>query len=247
MRPQPNKNLQIGHCYAAIFAALLLGLLSTALVSPAFAQGVAASVTSSGFGGHSGRAPGIPASVTSQGRIAPQGPHRGGQLVPDQVRTPHPQQSTHRRRIYYPGGAVYAVPYYPYYEEDVPDDQQQATQPPDQYQGGPTIFDRRGPGTDQFASEEQNAASQKQDSAQPASNSPEQLPEPEADQPQTILVFKDGHQLEVSNYAIVGDTLFDLTPGHRRKIALAELDLNATSQQNDDRGIDFHLPTSPRG
>ena len=57
-----------------------------------------------------------------------------------------------------------------------------------------------------------------------------------------MLVFKDGHQLEVENYAIVGATLYDLTEGHRRKVALSDLDLTSTAKQNDDRGIDFHLP-----
>jgi hypothetical protein len=44
----------------------------------------------------------------------------------------------------------------------------------------------------------------------------------------------------------VGNTLYDLTPGHRRKIALAELDLNATARENDGRGIDFQLPPSAK-
>ena len=39
--------------------------------------------------------------------------------------------------------------------------------------------------------------------------------------------------------------LYDLTPGHRAKIALADLDLTATAKQNDDRGIDFQLPVGP--
>jgi hypothetical protein len=59
-----------------------------------------------------------------------------------------------------------------------------------------------------------------------------------------VLVFKDGHQLEVANYAIVGNMLYDLTGGHRQKIALADLDLTATSKQNDDRGIDFEVPST---
>ena len=56
-------------------------------------------------------------------------------------------------------------------------------------------------------------------------------------------MFKDGHQLEVENYAIVGPTLYDLTDGHRRRIGLSELDLVATAKQNDDRGIDFRVPS----
>ena len=64
---------------------------------------------------------------------------------------------------------------------------------------------------------------------------------PVADQPQTVLIFKDGHQVEVQNYAVVGDMLYDLTPGHHRKIAIADLDLKATAKQNDDLGISFQL------
>ena len=57
-----------------------------------------------------------------------------------------------------------------------------------------------------------------------------------------MLVFKDGHRLEIKNYAIQGNMLYDLTAGHRRKIELAELDLAATQKENEDRGIDFELP-----
>jgi hypothetical protein len=69
-------------------------------------------------------------------------------------------------------------------------------------------------------------------------------PAPDPPQPPTTLVFKDGRQLEVNNYAIVSQTLYDLTPGHPRKIALADLDLSATQKQNDDRGVLFQLPPS---
>jgi hypothetical protein len=64
----------------------------------------------------------------------------------------------------------------------------------------------------------------------------------EPPRPPTTLVFKDGHQLEIENYAIVNQTLYDLTPGHPRRITLADLDLPATEKQNDDRGITFQLP-----
>jgi hypothetical protein len=59
-----------------------------------------------------------------------------------------------------------------------------------------------------------------------------------------LLIFKDGHQAEVENYAIVGDTLYDLSEGRRHKIALADLNLDATAQQNEDRGIDFTVPAT---
>jgi hypothetical protein len=70
--------------------------------------------------------------------------------------------------------------------------------------------------------------------------------QPEAPQPPSVLVFRDGHQMEVENYAIVGDTLYDFTPGHARKLALSQLDLNATVQVNDDRGVDFVVPASAK-
>ena len=62
-----------------------------------------------------------------------------------------------------------------------------------------------------------------------------------------MLVFRDGQQLEVQNYAIVGDFLYDFTPGHARKVPLSQLDLAATVNANDDRGVDFTLPASAKG
>ncbi len=75
----------------------------------------------------------------------------------------------------------------------------------------------------------------------PAPGDPE---EPVAAQPSTALVFKDGHQSDVLNYAIVGDTLFDFSTGRTKKILLADLDLPATRKANDDRGVDFQIPAS---
>lgn len=68
-----------------------------------------------------------------------------------------------------------------------------------------------------------------------------------ADQPDTVLVFRDGHSLDVKNYAIVGDAVYDLSGGARHKIALADLDLDATEKLNEARGLDFRLPTRPIG
>jgi hypothetical protein len=70
---------------------------------------------------------------------------------------------------------------------------------------------------------------------------------PPAEEPGTLLVFKDGRQVEIKNYAIQGDTLFDLSDGRPHKIALADLDLDATQKKNDDRGVDFQLPLRGAG
>ena len=57
----------------------------------------------------------------------------------------------------------------------------------------------------------------------------------------TLLIFKDGRQMEVSNYAIMGTTVYVFT-GDRRKIPLSELDVDATVKANEQRGTDFHVP-----
>ncbi|HSZ62712.1 MAG TPA: hypothetical protein VK828_13000 [Terriglobales bacterium] len=66
-------------------------------------------------------------------------------------------------------------------------------------------------------------------------------------QPSTTLIFKDGHQADIINYAIVGDTLFEFADGRTRKIQLAGLDLPATQKANDDRGVDFQIPAIAKG
>ena len=60
----------------------------------------------------------------------------------------------------------------------------------------------------------------------------------------TVLVFRDGHQQEVTNYAIMGDTVYVFDKGHK-KIALADLDVPATVKANDDRGLEFKVPAPP--
>ena len=142
---------------------------------------------------------------------------------------------------YYP--YVYAVPVP--YTADVLDNGASDDSDPN-YQGGPTVFDRRGDGPSSYIPPgyESPAGSnaeeaQTQDSSAPEYNSDSQ-PSPDP----TVLVFKDGHQLEIGNYAIVNQTLYDLTPGHPRRIALADLDLPATQKLNDERGITFDSPPS---
>jgi hypothetical protein len=217
-------------------------------VAQAQRPGVAASVTSHGFGGHTGMAPGVPASVTAHGTFAP---NRAGYPI----FRPRPlpgREFHHPRRGYYPGAVVYSVPYYPYaydldeygevpYQEANPDQYNVPynEQYDGEYSGGPTIFDRRGPGP--------GPAPEARPSESPETVTPAAETQPEPAEPSTVLIFKDGHQLEIANYAIVGDTLFDLTPGHPRRVALSDLDLHATQKQNDDRGSDFRLPSTPQG
>src|SRR5271166_5054144 len=57
----------------------------------------------------------------------------------------------------------------------------------------------------------------------------------------SVLVFRDGHRQEVSNYAIMGQSVYVFDKGSR-KIALADLDVPATIKANDDRGLEFKVP-----
>jgi len=75
----------------------------------------------------------------------------------------------------------------------------------------------------------------------PAYNLPRK-PDNVGEQESTVLVFQDGHRLEIRNYAIVGRDLFNFSGPGPRRIDLADLDLKATQQANDDRGVEFQLP-----
>ncbi|HEY7095464.1 MAG TPA: hypothetical protein VH437_01990 [Terriglobales bacterium] len=231
-----------------------LGVVTVILVLAAFvpgavgqARGVPASVTSIGFGGNFTSPPGIPASVTS---IGPNGlpgnfflnspivtapVHGAGTLFP-------PQQNHHHHGFFPWGIPVVAVPYaYPVEIPVAVMDEQEA----EPYNGGPTIFDRRGPGPSNHQDEVRYTPREENREAEPQpQNTQQSAEEPVRSQPSTTVVFKDGHAIDVSNYAIVGETLFDLTPGHPRKIALTDIDVEATAKQNEDRGVDFTVPVT---
>jgi hypothetical protein len=244
-----------------LLAVLLVAFLTVAVAAQA--NGVPPSVTSFGFGGHPGFNGPAP-SVTSLGPRGAAPPHNGMHQPPFR---PEPGVHHHHNQGYaYPYYVPYYVPYYPMMDpNDAQATDESLADPPEdprQYQGGPTIFDRRGPGTpapNDYPAEKPRAAVPRPSgpvAAAPAlyehavANAPEagKAPEPViAVQPSTILIFKDGHKQEVSNYAIVGTNLFDLTPGHRLKIPLSDLDVAATQKANEDQGNDFKLPEPTSG
>jgi len=227
----------------ALFGALALCFLFT-LDGRAQINGAPSSVTSPGFGGHAINGP--RASVTSLG---PQGYAPGnavrfsGNGGRDHDGDGHRH---HHHFVDYTPPFVYApIPYA--IDIGATEDNQQATDDADDdanYQGGPTIFDRRGAGPDSYVPPVKNARP-----AHAMAERPTDAQQQDEDPPQepTTLVFKDGHKLDVGNYAIVGSTLFDLTPGHARKVPLSDLDLAATQKVNDDRGVIFRLPIGSQG
>lgn len=254
--PNLEYHIPVRHPRPASVALLsLLGLsLSLAPNSHAQANGTPTSVTSQGFGGpHPITAP-FPIGGTLPGH---QVPNPGSRVTfSTSIPTPNPghgdghhHHHSGDRPVLYAFPVPYAVDLAP--TEDQPEDQAEDNSAADHdrdpnYQGGPTIFDRRGSGADSYIPPARSTPAHR--SAE--HRSPEYVqpdpPTPDPNREPTVLVFKDGHQLEVGNYAIVGTTLFDLTPGHSRKVPLADLDLDATQLQNDDRGITFQIPQLPQ-
>jgi hypothetical protein len=65
-----------------------------------------------------------------------------------------------------------------------------------------------------------------------------------------VLVFRDGHQEEAAKYIIAGTTIsiktdYWSTGSWTRKIPIAELNIAATLQANQERGAKFTLPSRP--
>jgi hypothetical protein len=71
--------------------------------------------------------------------------------------------------------------------------------------------------------------------APPRPVAPEPAPTP------TVLVFRDGHRMEIINYAIVGQTLWVLDERNSTKIPVADLDVDATQKENRIRGLRFQV------
>lgn len=67
-------------------------------------------------------------------------------------------------------------------------------------------------------------------------------PQTESPSEPTLLVFRDKHTQEVQNYAIVGGTLWIFSEQRATKLPLSWLDIEATTQANDDRGVNFQIP-----
>ena len=223
---------------------LLTGLLFFVAATPpldAQIHGVPASVTSFGFGGSTSFTPGVAASVTSLGPNGFGGHARFGNccfnpFFQSGSQSPVFVRGHHFHRGFFPFGVGFSVPYTQVVvvqpEVDDYDDEE--------YEGGPTIFDRRG--TRYSRTRTRFVEPEPEPKPQPAAVVAP--PEPVVPQPSTLLVFRDGHQAELQNYAIVGDTLFDLTDNRSHKIQLADLDLPATRKANDARGVDFQVPAT---
>lgn len=236
---RPMRPSSLASVLPSLLVFALFPLSTTAQVN-----GTPTSVTSPGFGGRSVN--GTPSSVTSVGPRGYAPDFRNG--APGAVPSTHQGGKGEHRRHHDDNSAnaplYYAVPV-PYPVEGAPQpapEEDAYANDEAEHQGGPTVFDRRGSGERSYVPPARDVApphSSERDEA------PEPVAEPEPVQP-TVLIFKDGHQLEVGNYAIVGSTLFEFTSGRSHKIPLSDLNLDATQKENDNRGVAFQIPPSAK-
>jgi hypothetical protein len=225
--------------------------------SPSFAQ-------VNGFSGSAHAASAAPFTGSVTPRTGPVAPPTGAAFIHNgpvtynigvarPPRVPHSPGTTHNGGNNHAHHTANGTAYYPYvyalpvpYAVDVADGDTSNDNGDDDdanYQGGPTVFDRRGAGAESYIPPSSDGPGNGVEVASAQAPEAADL----TPQPPTTLVFKDGRRIEVGNYAIVSQTLYDLTPGHPRKIALGDLDLAATQKQNDDHGVVFQLPPSLQG
>ena len=69
-------------------------------------------------------------------------------------------------------------------------------------------------------------------------------PDPLPVLPNTTLVFRDSHRVEIQSYAIIGQTLRVLDKDNSARLALSDLDLDATKKVNQDNGVRFIVPSA---
>lgn len=92
--------------------------------------------------------------------------------------------------------------------------------------------------------------SERIDHAPSAARQPNSL-RPLASKPATaVILFRDGHREEISNYTIAGSVLYVPADYYSsgswtRRIELSSLNLPATVEANRSRGFQFRLPASP--
>jgi len=58
-------------------------------------------------------------------------------------------------------------------------------------------------------------------------------------EPSTILVLRDGKKVETDNYAVMGATFWNFSAHPVQRIPIAQIDVSASRQANELRGIEF--------
>ena len=143
-------------------------------------------------------------------------------------------------------GSAFGYPYYPLYPYDY------STPAPAQPQPDYVSDDTAGANrelslqvqrlSDEVESlrEQERRGSQPQPQEEPTDKT--KAPAGLDDSSSRILVFRDGRQLLVENYAVSGNTIWVLDDTRPRKFPLSDIDIAATQKANADNGDEFHLP-----
>jgi hypothetical protein len=167
----------------------------------------------------------------------------------------HPGRGVHGNRGNFGGGYVYSYGYpYPVYVPVDPSQMQDQAVQQQPEAPAPTMFDRGEyrpapnptpvePGKDARYGDVNAEPSRQTSAAVPEADHRNMSPVSEEQIP-VLIVYKDGHQREIQNYAIVGDTLYELGSFTSHKIKLADLDLKQTIEKNEQRGVDFNVPAN---
>ena len=150
---------------------------------------------------------------------------------------------------------LYGDPFYPYgypYSDQYPYTDQSYVTPPQNdpsLQGQADLSYQIGQLSQEVEALRQQQAMQAQQPQmiqvppQPQEVRPVPPPASQAASTPVVLVYRDGHRVEVQNYAIVGETMWVLDERNSSKIPLSDLDLEATRREN--RGnLRFSLPSA---
>jgi len=143
------------------------------------------------------------------------------------------------RPVFFGGSFYWGPSYYPWYDT-YPYAAEVVTAPPPQYY--PDEYYERG-----GLRQDIDVLNGKVDHLQKDMESRLAVPRPPTKQESTarqstMLVFKDKRRQEIQNYAVVGGTLWILDEKKASKVPLSDLDVEATTRLNDERGVEFELP-----
>ena len=90
-----------------------------------------------------------------------------------------------------------------------------------------------------------NAVRQLQDQLAAATGRlPQTTGAPPGRPPSVTLVLKDGRRIEAPGYALVGSTLWILNADSASKVSLSDVDVSATQQENQKRGVNIVIPAT---
>jgi hypothetical protein len=64
--------------------------------------------------------------------------------------------------------------------------------------------------------------------------------------PATVFIYRDGHEMEVCDYAILGQTLWVFNGQTTHKFPLADFNIAASRQVNEEHGVEFPQSIQPR-